>query len=220
MQGCLGGDGGAMLTGLNPDMLFHNSGMQADPHKRRDSAPLVLLGRFMREDRTEHSCRVKELTTESAVLVTDTALEEGERIVAYVEEVGRLEGTVKPLPEQGRYRLQLLLTPIGKDRLAQKLELLKNRSAALGIEKRRHERYRPRDSRSQIVLEDGRRYDCEIIDISISGASVRCPVLPAIGTPVMLGKTRGRVVRHHAEGFAIEFMRLLPVHSLQAKYRI
>lgn len=209
-----------MLTEPNNDMLFHNHDVHDGGANIPSPASMTLIGRFMRQDKTEHPCRVKNLTTESAVLVTETELEEGERIVAYVEDAGRLEGVIKPLEKPNCYRLDLTLTPAGRERLARKLEWIQAKLRGEGIEKRRHERYRPRDSRSQIMLEDGRRYDCEIIDISVSGASVRCPVLPAIGTPVTLGKTRGRVVRHHSEGFAIEFLRLLPAETLRAKYSI
>ncbi len=207
-----------MLTEPVDNMLFHNQGVQREASHAARPGPITLIGRFMRQDKTEYPCRVKELTTERALLLTDAELEEGERIVAYVEDAGRLEGTVNPLPEPGQYELRLELSPAGRERLARKIEWIHSKERGEGVEKRRHERYRPRNSKSQILLEDGRRYDCEIIDISVSGASVRAPVLPAIGTPVMLGKTRGRVVRHHSEGFAIQFLRLLPAQTLRSKY--
>ena len=36
-----------------------------------------------------------------------------------------------------------------------------------------------------------------------------------LGTPVTIGKTAGRVVRHLGDGFAIEFNRILPLDFLE-----
>ena len=63
-----------------------------------------------------------------------------------------------------------------------------------------------RESQTQITLEDGTRYSCRIMDLSLSGAAVDVEVRPPIGTPVRLGNMRGRVVRHFSEGVAIEFL--------------
>ena len=63
--------------------------------------------------------------------------------------------------------------------------------------------------RTHITLPDGRAYACEVLDISLSGAALRIAVLPCLGTCVSLGKMRGRVVRFHECGIAIEFLKLL-----------
>jgi hypothetical protein len=44
-----------------------------------------------------------------------------------------------------------------------------------------------------------------VLDVSISGAAVSIDVIPALQTPVLLGKMRGRVVRYLASGIGIEF---------------
>jgi hypothetical protein len=50
-------------------------------------------------------------------------------------------------------------------------------------------------------------YPCEVVDVSLSGAAVRTEVIPALGTSILLGKMRGRVVRYLDSGVAIEFTR-------------
>ena len=72
-------------------------------------------------------------------------------------------------------------------------------------EDRRHERVVPDNRHSTVVLDDGRRYNCKIIDISLSGAAIELAVRPAMGTPVTLGRMRARVVRHLQDGVAVEF---------------
>jgi hypothetical protein len=74
---------------------------------------------------------------------------------------------------------------------------------------------RPRQAASHINLSDGREYACEVIDISVSGAAIKCHVLPSIGTYVNLGKMRGRVVRYTSDGFAIEFLRKMDPSKLE-----
>jgi hypothetical protein len=47
---------------------------------------------------------------------------------------------------------------------------------------------------------------CQVLDVSISGASVGTDARPPIGSEVVLGKLRGQVVRHHERGFGIQFL--------------
>ncbi len=199
-------------------MLFSNVNATARNNAAtgKDAFPVILFGRFMRADYSEHVCRIKDITPHHAVVLSDEPVEEGEHIVAYVDEIGRLEGNAARVME-GAFELHITTSEAGRERLAAKIDWVKAKAHGEGVEKRRYERYKPKDSKSSIELEDGRSYPCEVIDISVSGASVRSHVLPAIGTPVKLGKTRGRVVRHHAEGFAIEFYRLLPEDILRAR---
>jgi PilZ domain len=82
--------------------------------------------------------------------------------------------------------------------------------AQIGIRRdRRHARFEPRDNQSQITLPDGRVYNCEVIDISLSGAGVKIDIMPSLGTYIMLGKMRGRVVRYLDNGIGIEFIKQL-----------
>ncbi len=199
-------------------MLFSNANARPVVAAAGSEFPLILLGRFMREDKSEHACRLRELTTEQAIISSDAEVKQGEHIIAYIDEIGRIEGEVVDVDGR-RFTLHLRLGEAGRKRLAEKIRWVEAKARGEGVEKRRYERYQPKDARSRIELEDGRSYPCEVIDISVSGASVRSPVMPAIGTLVKLGKTRGRVVRHHSEGFAVEFCRLLPEEVLRAKVR-
>ena len=209
-----------MLWNRKEDMLFHNSSPRAGAPASVPSetgaaeTPIVLLGRFMRADRSEHACRAREISTETVRICSRAEVAMGERIIVYLDDLGRLEGVVT---ETGgdEFLLKLALGRLGREKLRQKLEWVRSKARGEGREKRRYERYQPKESRSCLLLEDGRRYPCEVLDISVSGASVKAEVLPAVGTPVQLGKTCGRVVRHHSEGFAIEFVRLLPMEQLR-----
>jgi hypothetical protein len=55
-------------------------------------------------------------------------------------------------------------------------------------------------------LAEGITLTCRVLDVSISGASIATPARPEIGTEVTLGKLRARVVRHHPQGFGVQFL--------------
>jgi|ERR1039458_6387 hypothetical protein len=55
--------------------------------------------------------------------------------------------------------------------------------------------------------EMGQQIICDVIDISPDGVSLRISKLLPIGELVTVGNTRGRVVRHHSEGIAMQYVR-------------
>ena len=63
-------------------------------------------------------------------------------------------------------------------------------------------------------MPNGDVHNCRVIDVSLSGASVACTVKPPLGTMVILGRMRGRVVRHHELGIALQFIELQDPDSL------
>ena len=90
--------------------------------------------------------------------------------------------------------------------MAAQLTWLANKDILNLPEDRRHERVVPDNRHSTVVLDDGRRYNCKIIDISLSGAAIELAVRPAMNTPVTLGRMRARVIRHFQDGVAVEFV--------------
>jgi hypothetical protein len=92
-----------------------------------------------------------------------------------------------------------------REKLAAQLTWLANKHE-LGLpEDRRHDRLTPRQINTEITLEDGRRYACRLMDLSLSGAAVDIDIRPPLGTILRLGNMRGKVVRHFMEGVALEF---------------
>jgi hypothetical protein len=163
-----------------------------------------LQGRLMLADLTEFECKAVDMSPGDAHFQCTAFPKIGEKIIAYVDHIGRLEGTVIKLVDHG-FIIGLQATERKREKLAAQLTWLANKQA-LGLpEDRRHERIAPTTARSELGLDDGRVYSCRIIDLSMSGAAIEIDVRPAMGTPVRLGSMRGRVVRHFQEGVAIEF---------------
>ena len=183
--------------------------------RRFQSVTINLPGRLMLADYSEHDCTVMEMSPGDVLFTCPARPKLNERIVAYLDHLGRVEGRVTDLDPRG-FTVALNATVRKREKLAAQLTWLANKHE-LGLpEDRRHERYVPRTPRSEIALEDGRRYPCRIIDLSLSGAAIEIEVRPALGTPLTLGTMRGRVVRHFQEGVAMEFVRVQPPEALRS----
>ncbi|MBH9807737.1 PilZ domain-containing protein, partial [Clostridioides difficile] len=58
-------------------------------------------------------------------------------------------------------------------------------------------------------VEGGREIRARLIDISMSGVAISCPVPLPLGAAVTVGSTPGRLVRYFEGGFGVQF--LLPL---------
>ena len=168
----------------------------------------ILFGRFMLPDASEHPCQVTQLTPEGAMFLTGIAARPGLSIVAYIDEIGRLEATVGETMDGG-FAVTFQISGPRRERIESRIRVLRSLSPDDEDETRhrRDPRHETRGSASHLTLPDGRVYPCEVVDVSLSGAAVRTEVIPALGTSVLLGKMRGRVVRYLDSGVAIEFTR-------------
>ncbi|MBG1231861.1 PilZ domain-containing protein [Aestuariivirga litoralis] len=184
---------------------------------RLDSASQtnLLTARFMLPDQSEHVCQVRDLTLEGATFLADVVPEAGQIVIAYIEELGRIEAVTGEATHHG-FTVLYALKGARLERLQQRIEWLQQRSSGDRSDQRRHTRFEPVDRALHLTLPDGRVYPCEVIDISTSGAGVKTDIMPSIGTQLMLGKMRGRVVRYLDEGIAIEFMKQLDSSQLPA----
>lgn len=176
------------------------------PDRRRHKrVSITLLGRFMRANKQEYPCKLHDISVGGAAMMSPVAVPEGERIVAYFDHIGGLEGTVARSFEGG-FALRFNATQHKREKLAAQLTWLINRDELSGVDERRHERIVPRNGMSSLKLAEGIVIGCQVLDVSISGASIATEARPAIGGEITLGKLRGRVVRHHPHGIGIQFI--------------
>jgi hypothetical protein len=178
-----------------------------EERRRFQRVRVNLLGRYMLADRREFPCQVVDMSPGGMALIAPVNGKAGERVIAYIDHIGRLEGSIVRQFQNG-FAMTIAATPRKRDKLASQLTWLANRHV-LGLpEDRRHGRVVPRDPVSNLTLPDGSSLSCRVIDMSLSGAAVSSDQRPPIGALVTLGKTQGRVVRHLEQGFAVEFTRL------------
>lgn len=181
----------------------------AEERRRFQRVKVNLLGRYMLPDRREYPCQVVNMSPGGMALIAPVAGKEDQRVIAYVDHLGRLEGQIARVFENG-FAMTIAASSRKRDKLAAQLTWLANRHILNLPEDRRHGRFAPRNSLARLILPNGNNIACRIIDLSQSGAAIAvAPDLrPAVGAVVTLGKTQGRVVRHIDDGFAIEFTRL------------
>ncbi len=179
----------------------------SEERRRFQRVRVNLLGRYMLSDRREFPCQVANMSPGGMALIAPVRGQVSERVIAYVDHLGRLEGKVARHFENG-FAMTIAATPRKRDKLAAQLTWLANRHI-LGLpEDRRHGRITPRNPAGRLILANGHNIACRVIDISQSGAAIATDQRPEIGAPITIGKTSGRVVRHLEDGIAIEFTRL------------
>lgn len=179
----------------------------SEERRRFQRVKVSLLGRYMLNDRREFPCQVTDMSPGGISLIAPVTGAPGERVIAYVDHLGRLEGTIARTFQNG-FALTISATPRKRDKLAAQLTWLANRGT-LGLpEDRRHGRMVPRKSSARLVLPNGVNVAVRLIDLSLSGAAIASDQRPEAGAMVTIGTVTGRVVRHLEDGFAIEFTRL------------
>jgi hypothetical protein len=178
-----------------------------DERRRFQRVRVNLLGRYMLADRREYPCQIVDMSPGGMALIAPVAGAIGERVVAYVDHIGRVEGVVTRVFPNG-FASTIAATPRKRDKLAAQLTWLANRHILNMPEDRRHGRVVPRNTATRMIMPNGVNISCRIIDMSESGAGIATEQRPPIGALITVGKVTGRVVRHLEDGFAIEFTRL------------
>jgi c-di-GMP-binding flagellar brake protein YcgR len=200
---------------MTPTQTFRQRPLIRQHDRRRfQRVSVSLLGRFMLEDRREYPCQTIDMSPGSVAVTAAVSGKVGERVVAYIDQIGRIEGQIVRV-QDGGFAMSISATLRKRDKLAAKLTWLANRHELNLPEDRRHDRITAKISVVTVALPDGREYQARVVDISLSGAALAMEVRPPIGSPVMVGKLRGRVVRHFDEGIAIEFATQQTATSLE-----
>lgn len=171
-------------------------------HKR---FPLKLIGRFMRADRHEYPCELRDISVGGMAVTSPVLPEIGEDVIVYLDELGGLEGTVARTFDGG-FAIALAATLHKREKLAARITWLINRGELEGVDARAHERRLPGRNVNTLKLNDEVSLQVQVMDVSLSGANVATEARPPIGSEVCLGKLRAQVVRHHDRGIAVRFL--------------
>jgi hypothetical protein len=203
-----------VLRGNEVNNLAYTDTSDDQEHVGTELLSNIVFGRFMLPDMTEHACQVTDVTYEGANFVSDLRPLVGISIVAYLEDIGRVEAISGATTDRG-FEIRFTATGARLERLKAKIDFL-NKKQSGGEESRRHTRFEPIEKTSQITLPDGRVYQCEVLDISLSGAAIKTDVMPALGTYLMLGRMKGRVVRYIEQGVGIQFQKQIEALNIGA----
>ncbi len=185
------------------------------PDRRRHKrVGITLLGRFMRANKLEYPCKLNDISVGGASIMSPVVLRDNERVIAYFDQVGGIEGTVARLFEGG-FAMKIVATQNKREKLAAQLTWLLNRHEMQGADDRKHERVTVPPKMMPLKLNETISVECRVLDFSLSGAAVETTARPHVGAEVVLGRLRALVVRHHETGVGLQFLDIQPPDVLR-----
>ncbi len=203
-----------LVSGVAHSPAGFSAPILAPDRRRHKRFEIVLFGRFMRESKHEYPCKLIDVSVGGAALGSPVAPEIGETIIAYFDQLGGLQGPVVRSFEGG-IAMSFTATQHKREKLAAQITWLINRQDLGGPEDRRHERILMKEQASVLRLDQDTTFECSVLDVSLSGASVKTTARPEIGAEVLLGKTRARVVRRDETSLGLEFFELQDPEALR-----
>lgn len=174
----------------------------ADERRRYRRVDLALKARVLKADGSEEPCLVINVSAGGALLKAVNPPQAGERVVVYIDNVGRHEGHVIRSAKHHfavDYRSRRAKTKRAADNLTYAVN-----TPHMRLDRRANPRIRT-DEPTVMTLENGERLSCEILDISLTGASVAVEPKPPLGAAVTVGRMSGKVVRRHDKGVGVVF---------------
>jgi len=199
---------GASSTKGARDELEAMTTEQTPGHERRrhPRVPVTVKGRFLAPVGTEYPCAIRDMSLSGIALMSEAQIDLGAHLIIYLDDFGRFEGDVVRVFDGG-FAIETALSGPRRERVADRLEAYATGNKNAGA--RAFQRYAPSEAgieeTSVLSLPDGSTAPCRIIDMSLGGANVSTELRVPLGTIVSVGRMKGRVVRHTAEGIAIAF---------------
>lgn len=197
------------MTTLKVRPEFYKGTRPGTERRRYKRHELTLLGRFMRADKQEYTCRLHDISLGGASILSDILPDDQERVITQFEEIGLLEGNVVRVFADG-FAIQFTATHRRRQKLAAQLTWLLNRHELDAADQRRpgHDRIALIPKPVTIRMVNGETYERNVLDVSISGASIQMEMRPEIGSTIVVGRLPARVVRHHERGIGVEFQHI------------
>jgi hypothetical protein len=170
---------------------------------------LAVAGRlYVPGTQEETVCTIADISPGDASILCQLAQEPFGRVVIYLETMGRFEGPIVRRTKSG-FVMAFSCSAQKRDRLADQLTVELNRHLLSESDLRRYDRIEAASgSFTHFTRSTGEQIRCEVLDLSLTGVSVRCDLRPPVGEHILIGHRAGRIARHHGEGVAIEMFGL------------
>jgi hypothetical protein len=166
--------------------------------------PVRVSGRLLDTFGREHDCRTEDISPGDVRIAAATLPTVGERVVIYLEGIGRVSGKVARTCGEGEVAVIFDFTAHKREKMAEQLTLLVNRN--LGIDEPVRPTLRRGAQHIKLEFETGETYEGEVVDFSLAGITIKTKrPPPLIGVWVRVGTVYGRVARLIEGGFAIDF---------------
>jgi hypothetical protein len=166
---------------------------------------LAVAGRlFVPATQEETVCTIEDISPGDAAVLCQLQQEPHGRVVIYLESMGRFEGPIVRRTQAG-FVMAFSCSLQKRERLADQLTVELNRHLLSENDLRRYDRVEAASgSYTHFTRSTGDQVRCEVLDLSLTGISVRCDTRPPVGEHILIGHRAGRVARHHNEGIGIE----------------
>ncbi len=170
-----------------------------------------VAGRLFIPDTNEEAvCTVEDISPGDAAICCRLKEEPRGRAVLYLDSFGRLEGPIIRRTSGG-FVLLFNCSQLKRERLADQLTLELNRHLLAEQDLRRHDRIEAAaGSYTHFTRSTGEQVRCEVLDLSLTGVSVKADGRPPVGEHILIGHRAGRIARHHTDGIGIEFLGISP----------
>lgn len=197
------------------DMLLNETGFRdlAFGERGLDVRIIVSIpGRYSLSDRRDargerrvFACRAINVSPRAIALAGPVTGKLGERVLAHIDHLGKLEGLIIRILERG-FVISVSASEDERERLAAKIKWLENYKNHDANDQRTDERTVPANPYSTMILADGSMESCVVLDLSGSGVAISADTVPEVGTVLAIGSVVGRVARHFLGGFGVEFI--------------
>lgn len=190
----------ANSDGSSPDQAPIEA--QGADRRKYNRVELNAKARVLRENGDEDPCLITNISAGGALLKAKSPPPAGEKVVLYIDSVGRFEGRVVRSGKHSfavDYRGRKSKTR----RTADSLTIALN-GKGKGIDRRASPRIR-QDGAAIVTLESGETVECSVLDISLTGASIEIDPRPILGAHLTVGKMKAKVVRRHEKGVGVVF---------------
>lgn len=177
-------------------------------HRAHRRVDIALQGRFLNNRTEEHSLVTVNISCGGALVKSPTKPGLDSQIVVYFDELGRVVGNTVRHTEDG-FALRFQVTQTKRDKLADKLVWLTNHEKLGLVEERGAQRFAA-EGPAIIIRQDGRRLQCRVVDISLTGAGfIAEGPPPMIGEIITAGNISAEVMRTAGNNFGVRFVRAL-----------
>lgn len=160
---------------------------------------------FVPATEAQIDCIVTELSAEGATIRTTQGSSMGSELALYVEGFDRFSAFLVSAT-QDSVRVRFTCSPLKQARTAEKIRRYlggKSAPASISLVAPGSALHSVREFKRS----NGQTVTFDVIDISLSGASLRTNSRPPIGEVVTIGTVLGRIARHFDDGIAVEFFR-------------
>ena len=178
--------------------------VNGEDRRRNSRICLVLPGRYMLADGSEYSCETIDVSAHGVAIKAAKVGRYGERIVAYIQDLGRVEGHIVRRAI-GKFAIDISSPQNKIDRLADRISWITHRGADGRFDRREVARLDVWHEKSLLRTEDGREYAAELLDVSLEGAALQVEVTLPVGAHVTLGEQTAFVLRCFPGGLAVTF---------------